>query len=102
MIDLTKIKRIIDIEYHDILASSGTDIYHDKIRAYILDGSVVDIWFSKKIPGRFSYHWERRHINGKLVRFAHNWNVGIMEWWNNGFSGKQPIFKFLFIQFLPI
>lgn len=56
MIDLTRIRRIIDIEYHDILASSGTDIYHDKIRAYILDGSVVDIWFSKKIPGRFSYH----------------------------------------------
>lgn len=68
MIDLTKIKRIIDIEYHDILASSGTDIYHDKIRAYILDGSVVDIWFSKKIPGRFSYHWERRHIDGRLYR----------------------------------
>lgn len=68
MIDLTKIKRIIDIEYHDILAISGTDIYHDKIRAYILDGSLVDIWFSKKIPGRFSYHWERRHIDGKLYR----------------------------------
>jgi len=68
MIDLTKIKRMIDIEYHDILASSGTDIYHDKSRAYILDGSVVDIWFSKKIPGRFSYHWERRHTDGKLYR----------------------------------
>jgi hypothetical protein len=68
MIDLAKIKRIIDIEYHDILATPGTDIYHDKIRAYILDGFVVDIWFSKKIPGRFSYHWERRHIDGKLYQ----------------------------------
>ena len=68
MIDLNRIRRIIDIEYHDILASSGTDIYHDKIRAYILDGSVIDIWFSKKIPGRFSYHWERRHIDGRLYR----------------------------------
>jgi len=19
-----------------------------------------------------------------LVRFAHNWNIGILEWWNNG------------------
>lgn len=53
MIDLTKIKRIIDIEHHDILADAGTDIYHDKIRAYILDGSVVDIWFSKKILAVF-------------------------------------------------
>jgi hypothetical protein len=21
----------------------------------------------------------------KLVRFAHNWNVGTLEYWNNGF-----------------
>jgi len=31
MIDLTKLKRIIDIEFHDVLGGSGTDIYHDKI-----------------------------------------------------------------------
>jgi hypothetical protein len=68
MIDLTILKRIIDVEYHDILAATGTDIFRDKIRAYISDGSFVDIWFSKKIPGRFSYHWERRHIDGKIYR----------------------------------
>ncbi len=45
MIDLTKLKRIIDIEFHDILGSPGTDIYHNKIQAYIMDGSFVDIWF---------------------------------------------------------
>ena len=68
MINLIEIKRIIDIEYHDILADAGTDIFRNKIRAYISDGSVVDIWFSKKIPGRFSYHWERRHIDDTLFR----------------------------------
>jgi len=68
MIDLDKIKRIVDVEYQDILGDAGTDIYHGKIRAYILDGSIVDIWFSNKIPGRFSYHWERRHIDGKFYR----------------------------------
>ena len=23
-----------------------------------VDGSFVDIWFSLKLPGRYSYHWE--------------------------------------------
>ncbi len=68
MIDLTKLKRIIGIEFHDVLGGSGTDIYHDKIRAFIKDGSFVDIWFSRKIPGRFSYHWERGHIDNRIYR----------------------------------
>jgi len=68
MIDLTKLKRIIDIEFHDVLGGSGTDIYHDKIRAFIKDGSFVDIWFSRKIQGRFSYHWERGHIDNRIYR----------------------------------
>ena len=57
MADLGKLKRIVDIEYNDITRDSS--IHHDKLRAFIRDGSVVDIWFSKKIPGRFSYHWGR-------------------------------------------
>ena len=66
MIKLPTIKRIIDIEYARIVVSS--EIFHGKLRACIIDGSFVDIWFSTKIPGRFSYHWERRHIDGKIYR----------------------------------
>ena len=66
MIDISKIKRIIDIEYSRIVVSS--EIFHDKLRVYITDDSFVDIWFSTKMPGRFSYHWERRHIDGKMYR----------------------------------
>jgi len=55
--DLGKLKRIVDIEYNNITGDSS--IYHDKLRVLIRDGSIVDIWFSKKIPGRFSYHWGR-------------------------------------------
>ena len=66
MIELTKLKRIIDIEYSDIVSDSN--IYHDKIRVHLQDQSFVDIWFSRRIPGRFSYHWERRHIDGKIYR----------------------------------
>ena len=66
MADLGKLKRIVDIEYSDITRDSS--IYHDKLRVFIIDGSIVDIWFSKKVPGRFSYHWERRQVNGKVYR----------------------------------
>jgi len=53
MIKLPTIKRIVDIEYARIVVSS--EIFHDKLRTCIIDGSFVDIWFSTKIPGRFSY-----------------------------------------------
>ena len=66
MADLSKLKRIVGIEYNDIIRDSS--IPHDKLRVFIRDGSIVDIWFSKKIPGRFSYHWEKRQIDGKICR----------------------------------
>ena len=67
MINLSRIKRIVDIEYARIVVSS--EIFHNKLRIYITDGSFADIWFSTKIPGRFSYHWEKRHIDGKIYRY---------------------------------
>jgi len=57
MIDLLKIKRIVDIEYKNIVTDS--EIVQSKMRIYIVDGSFADIWFSNRIPGRFSYHCEK-------------------------------------------
>lgn len=37
-----------------------------KLRLKIIDDSVVDVFLSAR--GRYSYHWERRHINGTLYR----------------------------------
>ena len=41
MVDLGQVKRIVDIEYRNIIRDS--DIYHDKLRVFISDGSIVDI-----------------------------------------------------------
>jgi hypothetical protein len=65
--ELVQLARIIDIEYRDIVVGACR-IHHDKIRTHHLDGSFVDIWFSRKIPGRFSYHWERRQLDGSIYR----------------------------------
>lgn len=37
-----------------------------KLRIYLLDGSFVDVWCSLK--GDYSFHWERRFVNGSLYR----------------------------------
>lgn len=66
MADLVVLKKIIDTEYADI--STDSIISRGKLRAFVDDGSFIDVWFSLKITGRFSYHWERRHIDGSMYR----------------------------------
>ena len=48
--------------------STDSIISRGKLRAFLNDGSFIDVWFSLKITGRFSYHWERRHIDGSMYR----------------------------------
>jgi len=45
-----------------------TEDFYGKLRLHVSDGSYIDIWFSRKIPGRYAYHWERRHIDGSIYR----------------------------------
>jgi len=40
-------------------------------------------------------------LNIKLVCTAHNWNVGILEYWNNGFGGILSIKKWFFPIWFP-
>jgi len=54
-VDLKALKRIVDTEYADI--SSDSLIFRGKLRAFLKDGSFIDVWFSLKITDRFSYHW---------------------------------------------
>jgi hypothetical protein len=49
--DLSKLKRIVDIEYNDITRDSS--IYHDKLRVFIGDGSIVDYLVFKEDIGSF-------------------------------------------------
>jgi len=38
-----------------------------RLRIFIVDGSFVDVWFSERL-NRYAYHWERRHVDGKIFR----------------------------------
>lgn len=59
----------ISVLYSDIIAE--TDLVGigtaQKIRITFKDRSYLDVWFSE--TGRYSYHWERRHVDGTMFRF---------------------------------
>ena len=61
---------VLDAQIH--CTQSGTPT---KLRIYITDGSYLDIWLSH--TGKYAYHWERRHINGKHYRHD---NAPHMKW----------------------
>jgi len=67
IVDTGKLKDIAEIEFHEIVEDVIlTDI--NEIRIVLKDESFIDIWFSLKLKGRYSYHWERRLIDGLIFR----------------------------------
>ena len=39
-----------------------------ELRLLLVDGSFIDVWYSLKLVGRYSYHWERRALDGTIYR----------------------------------
>lgn len=67
MIDLGKLKEIIEIDFADII--DDVSINHiNEMRIFLIDETFVDIWFSLKLFGRYSYHWKRRFKDGTIYR----------------------------------
>jgi len=46
-----------------------------KLRLYVIDNSIVDVFLSPS--GRYSYHWERRHLDETIYRHD---NAPHQEW----------------------
>ena len=61
------ISRIAEVEFETIV--SFTETIGEKLRVQFIDGSFVDAYFSQTIPGRFAFHWERRHLDGTIYRY---------------------------------
>ena len=56
---------------------------------------VCENWnFPKSTSVAIKYHHYPSRLRGKnLVRFAHNWNNGMLEYWNIGLRGMKTIRK---------
>jgi len=67
MVVLETLRRIAEIEFSDVVLFS--DMVGRKLRLWLIDDSYIDVNLSKKIKGRFGFHWERGHVDGSLFRY---------------------------------
>jgi hypothetical protein len=66
LIDTENLKQLVLAEFAEII----TDVTAspNELRINLRDGSFVDVWFSINLVNRYSYHWERKHIDGSIYR----------------------------------
>ncbi len=67
MSSLGALRRLAEVEFSDIVIQ--TDLLGAKLRILLTDTSYIDVWVSRKLSGRFGFHWERRHIDGRIYRY---------------------------------
>ena len=67
LVHVGRLREIAEIEFADVVtAVMIPDL--NALRSFLTDGSFVDVWFSLKLQGRYSFYWERRAIDGKIYR----------------------------------
>ena len=64
--DYAHLSEIAYAEFADLVAATRFDGI--KLRIVLLDNSYIDFWWSRRLPGRFAHHWERRHVDGTIYR----------------------------------
>ncbi len=66
-VDVDRLREIAEVEFSDVVEEAIVP-FANELRIILRDGSFLDVWFSLKLPDRYSYHWERRGIDGKIFR----------------------------------
>ena len=67
MTRLDELVRIAEVEFAAVII--GVQALEPKRRIFLSDGSFIDVWLSIRFPDRFGFHWERRHLDGRLFRY---------------------------------
>lgn len=67
VVDVERLREVAEIEFADLVAEALIPDTN-QLRVVLQDGSFVDVWFSLKLQGRYSFHWERRAIDGTIYR----------------------------------
>lgn len=70
LVNVERLRKIAEVEFADIVKEAFVpDI--NALRIILADGSFVDVWFSLKLSGRYSYH--TFSVNFKI---PDNWGIG--------------------------
>jgi len=65
--NLRRLRQIAEVEFVDIVVDVWVpDV--NTMRVMLRDGSYIDVWYSLKLTGRYSYHWERQALDGTIYR----------------------------------
>ena len=67
LVHVEQLRDIAEVEFVDIVVEAFIPDLNE-LRIILADGSFVDVWFSLKLQGRYSFHWERRAIDGTIYR----------------------------------
>ena len=67
LVDVERLREIAEVEFADIVVEAFSPGINE-LRIILTDGSFVDVWFSLKLQGRYSFHWERQAIDGTIYR----------------------------------
>ena len=67
LIDTDLLCEIAETEFSDIVVETLVPDLNE-LRIILIDSSFLDVWFSLKLVGRYSYHWERRALDGRVYR----------------------------------
>ena len=66
-IDTESLREIAKLEFSDIVVDVLVPGINE-LRIFLIDGSFIDVWYSLKLVDRFSFHWERRALDGTIYR----------------------------------
>ena len=73
-----RLARLAEREFADVVEQ--VEVREDRLRLHIVDGSFIDVWFSRRIPCKYAFHWERRHIDGTVYRWDNAAHRRIEGW----------------------
>ncbi|MEX2726160.1 MAG: DUF6516 family protein [Candidatus Sigynarchaeum springense] len=92
-VTLSKLEHIIQIEFPEIIMSTKVDL--NKLRVNLIDTSFIEIFHSFSLPDRWAFHWERRHVDGKLYRHDNiphtQWNTVSSFPWHFHNGGEDAV-----------
>ena len=67
LVDVEGLKDIAEIEFDEIVLNVEVT-YINELRITLRENSLIEVWFSLKLEGRYSLHWERKAIDGTIYR----------------------------------
>ena len=67
IIDTQALQQIVDNEFAKYV-NNVQEPFINELRIKLNDDSFVEVWYSINLENRYSYHWERKHIDGSIYR----------------------------------